>query len=132
MTITIADTNTTLTLNTDLAWVDEHNWHPVEQTVERTLTGALIVSSASRLSGRPITLQASDENSGWVPKSVVDGLRNFAATPGKIMTLTLSGAARTVMFRHEEGSAVEATPVVFYSDPLSDDPFRVVLRLMEV
>jgi hypothetical protein len=115
MSITLSDIpqTQTIVLNPDLAWSDEYNWHPVEQTVERTLSGALVVSAAARVGGRPITLQSVDENSGWVTKGVVDSLRNFAATPGKTMTLTLSGAARTVMFRHEDGSAVEATPVVF-------------------
>jgi hypothetical protein len=132
MTITLADSSTTLTLSPDLQWADENNWHPVEQIVERTLTGALIVSAAARLKGRPITLQPADEGSGWMTKSTVESLRNLAAVPGKTMTLTLSGAARTVMFRHEEGSAVEATPVVFYSDQTSTDYFLVVLRFMEI
>lgn len=132
MSITLADNTLTLTLHPDLAWVDEYNWHPVEQTVERTLTGALIVSSATRTKGRPITLQAVDENSAWTPKVTLDALRNWATVPGKTMTLTLAGTARTVMFRHDEGSAIEASPVVFYSDATSDDWFRVVLRFMEV
>jgi hypothetical protein len=132
MIITLADNVSTLTLHPDLAWVDEYNWHPVEQTVERTLSGALIVSAAARVNGRPITLQPVDQSSGWITKAVLDALRNFAATPGKTMTLTLGSTARSVVFRHEEGSAIEATPVVFYNDAISDDWFRVVLRFMEV
>jgi len=132
MSITLADNAGSLTLNSDLAWVDEYNWHPVDQTVERTLTGAIIVSAAVRTKGRPITLQATDENSGWITKAALDALRNWATVPGKVLTLTLSGTARTVMFRHDEGSAIEATPVVFYSDLTSDDWFRVVLRFLEV
>lgn len=132
MSITLADNVTTVTLNPDLAWVDEYSWHPVEQTVERTLTGALVVSAATRTKGRPITLQPFDEASAWMPKATVDQLRNWAAAAGKTMTLTLGGTARTVMFRHEEGAAIEATPVIYYSDAASDDYFRVVLRFLEV
>lgn len=132
MSITLQDSSTTIALNPDLAWVDEYNWHPVAQSVERTLTGALIVSSATRDKGRPITLQAIDENSGWLTKETLDALRNWAAVPGKTLTLTLGGTARTVVFRHDEGSAIEASPVVFYNDPTSDDWFRVVLRFLEV
>lgn len=132
MSITLQDSSTTIALNPDLAWVDEYNWHPVAQSVERTLTGALIVSSATRDKGRPITLQAIDENSGWLTKEALDALRNWAAVPGKTLTLTLGGTARTVVFRHDEGSAIEASPVVFYNDPTSDDWFRVVLRFLEV
>lgn len=132
MTITLADNASSLTLNPDLAWVDQYDWHPVEQNVERTLSGALIVSAATRTNGRPITLQAADENSGWMTKATLDALRNWAAVPGKTLTLTLTGTARTVVFRHDEGAAIQATPVVFYSDLASDDWFRVVLRFLEV
>lgn len=132
MSITLSDGTVTLSLNPDLAWADEFAWNPVEQTVERTLSGGLIVSVAARVKGRPITLQSFDESSGWVTKGDIETIRTFAATPGKTMTLTIGAAARTVVFRHEEGAAIEAIPVVFYSDAASEDWYRVVLRFLEV
>ena len=132
MSITLVDGATTITLNPDLIWNDENDWHPVEQTTERSVTGALIVQVSTRIKGRPITLQPEDESSGWMLRSVVESLRNLAAVPGKVMTLTIRGIARQVMFRHQDGAALEASPVVHYSDVDAGDYYRVTLRFMEV
>lgn len=70
MSITLSDGATTLALHPDLYWSDEHNWFPVEQTVQRTITGALIVSVATRLAGRPVTLQPEDDRSAWTPRAM--------------------------------------------------------------
>ena len=43
---TLTDGTTTTTISDDLMWADEFAWAPVEQTVERSITGALIVSAA--------------------------------------------------------------------------------------
>lgn len=40
----------------DLLWVDEHAWTPGVASVSYLLTGALLVESAIRQAGRPITL----------------------------------------------------------------------------
>jgi hypothetical protein len=132
MSITLFDGTTTVQLNPDLYWNDEATWQPVEQRVERTITGALIVSVATRQSGRPITLQPEDDGSAWVSRAVVDQLRNWAAVPGQELTLTLRGTARTVIFRHHDGNAIDATPVVHFNDVDSADFYRCTIRLMEV
>lgn len=133
MTTTLKVSTTTVQLHPDLYWSDELNWHPVEQTVERTVTGALIVQVSTRVAGRPITLEPEDDNSAWMTRSVVDQLRTWAATPGQVMELTLHGSARDVIFRHQdEGKALEAEPVVFFSDSDSTDFYRCTLRLMEI
>ena len=132
MSITLSDGTGSITLHPDLFWADENDWHPVEQSVERSITGALIVQVAARLAGRPITLQPEDENSAWMQRSVVDSLRNWAAVPGKQMTLTLRGTTRTVMFRHHEGEAVVALPVVHFNDVQSADWYRCTIRFMEL
>lgn len=132
MSITLGDGTTTITLHPDLFWEDENDWHPVEQTTERSITGALIVQVATRQNGRPITLRPEDDGSAWMTQGTLDSLRNWAAVPGKVMTLTMRGIARQVMFRHQDGAALEASPVVHYSDVLSGDYYRVTLRFMEV
>ena len=48
----------------DLLWVNEYSWNPVDQTTERSLTGALLVQEQSVQHGRPIQLSGS-EDSGW-------------------------------------------------------------------
>lgn len=132
MSITLSDGTTTLPLDSDLYWADENSWAPVGQTAQRTITGALIVSASQRVGGRPITLQPVDENSAWMTRATVEQLRNWAAVPGKQLTLTLRGVARTVVFRHHEGNAIEDSPVMHYSDVQPGDYYRVVLRLMEI
>lgn len=132
MSITLSDGVTTVTLNPDLLWSDESTWQPVEQSVERTITGALIVSVAARTGGRPITLQPEDTTSGWMTHATVELLRNWAAVPGKTLTLTLRSVARSVIFRHHDGVAVDASPVVHFNDVDASDWYSCTVRLMEV
>lgn len=132
MSITLSDGTATVTLHPDLYWEDENSWHPVEQTVERTITGALIVNVAERIGGRPITLQPQDDESAWHPRSTVEQLRNWAAVPAKELVLTLRSTPRTVIFRHHDGNAIDAEPVVHFSDVEAGDYYRCTIRLMEV
>ena len=133
MSLTLADVSTTLALNPDLYWSDENNWHPVEQTADRTITGALIVQAAARVAGRPVTLEPIDDESAWMTLAQVTALRNWAAVPGKTMTLTLRGEAREVIFRHQDGG-FEARPVIQYRDghELPVDFYLCTIRLMEI
>jgi hypothetical protein len=130
MPTTLEYSGTTITLDDDLYWVDEHSWQPVEQTMQRTVTGAVVVQIGTREAGRPITLQP-DENCAWMQKSVLDQLQAWAAVAGRVMTLTLKGVERDVMFRHQDG-AIEATPVVDFNEAVSTDWYRVTLRFFEV
>lgn len=130
--ITLTYLTTTVTLNPDLIWIDEHNWFPVEQSVQRTITGALIVSTAERVAGRPVTLAPVDASSAWMPQATLDALRNLAVVPGRVLQLNIRGTSRDVIFRHHEGPAVEAAPVVHYNDVNSSDWFSITVRLMEI
>lgn len=131
--ITLSDGTDTITLHPDLYWTDETAWHEVEQSIQRTITGALVVSAAGRIAGRPITLQPEDgEGSAWMPRTTVDALRNWAAVAGKQMTLTLRGQTYTVIFRHHDGAGFEATPIQHRSDVQGADWYTVVIRLMEI
>lgn len=132
MSITLTVDTTTVTLNPDLFWEDENNWHPVEQTAERTLTGDLIVQVAERTAGRPITLRPEDDSSGATSLTNLEQLRNWAAVPGQVMTLTLRGVSRSVMFRHQDGSAIEARPWVHRSDVQAGDWYLATFRFMEM
>lgn len=130
--ITLSDGTTTLTLHPDLLWSDENNWHPVEQTVQRTITGAVIVSVGARIKGRSITLQPEDQSSAWMSRTTIEALRNWAAVPGKQMTLTLRGIAYSVIFRHHDGQAGDVTPIIHYNDVEASDWYSITLRFMEV
>lgn len=130
--ITLSYASTTLNLHPDLVWADENNWFPVEQSIQRTITGALIVSSASRIAGRPITLAPVDDSSAWMPQATVEALRNFAVVPGRVMQLNIRGTSRDVIFRHHDGAAIEANPIINYNDLNSADWYKVTIRLMEI
>lgn len=130
--ITLSDGTTTLHLHPDLYWPDENNWHPVEQAVIRTVTGALIVSASTRVKGRPITLQPENDSSAWMSRATVEQLRNWCLVPGKQLALTLRGTTYDVIFRHHDSPALDPRPVVHWSDVQSDDWYLVTLKFMEV
>lgn len=132
--ITLANGPTVLELHEDMRWVDEAEWAPVEQSVDRTITGALIVQTAERTNstGRPITLAPPDNEAGWNPRSTVDVLMGWAAVPGLQLALTLRGTTHNVIFRHHEPPAIQAEPVTYYADEEPTDPYLVTIRLMKV
>lgn len=131
MSISLTDGTTTVALPPDLYWADEDSWAPVEQTAERTITGALIVSAAALLFGRPITLEPIDEQSAWMSQATLAQLKVWAATPLQVLTLTLRGVDRDVIFRHQDG-AVEAKPIQQFSDVEAGDYYLVTTRFMEI
>jgi len=129
---TLSDGTTTVSFTDDLIWADEFAWAPVEQSVDRTITGALIVQTAARTAGRPITLAAEDDGSGWITRGALDQFKTWAAIPGRQMTLTYRGEAHTVIWRHQD-TAIDASPVVFFAGPVqTGDYYRATLRLMEI
>ena len=132
MSISLTYDTSTVALSEDLYWSDENGWFPVEQSQQRTVTGALVVSTATRVGGRPITLTPEDAGSAWMSRATLDILRTWASVPGRQMTLTLRGVTRAVIFRHQDGSPVEASPIVHYSDVDDSDWYSVTLRFMEV
>lgn len=132
MTTTLVSGATTIGLSDDLFWSDENQWLPVNQTAQRTITGATVISSAAYIGGRPITLQPIDASSAWMSHATLDSLRNLAAVPGKELTLTLRGQTYDVIFRHQDGTAITATPVIQYNDVQSADYFLVTIKLMEL
>lgn len=114
----------------DMTWSDEFTWRAVTQTQGYGVTGALLVESALKLTGRPITL-AGEDRAGWVGRAALNQLRVAANLAGQVMTLNLRGVNRTVMFDHAAG-AIDARPVVDYSDPVDADFYVLTLRFIEV
>lgn len=132
MSISLSDGTTSIELHPDLFWSDEFTWLPVEQSAERSITGAYIVSSSLRTDGRPITLQPQGDDSAWMSRLVVEQLRNWAAVPGMELELTLRGETRDVIFRHHDGPGVEASPLVHFSEMDDSDWYLTTLRFMEI
>lgn len=128
--IELTHAGTTIALPNDLHWRDEYDWHPVTQRGEYTLAGSLVVESAAKQAGRPITLQGADDY-GWMRREQLDQVTAWAAVPGRVMQIQLRGVARDVAFDHER-QAITARPLVEYSDPIDDDRYIVELRFIEV
>jgi hypothetical protein len=126
----LSDGNT-LSLPDDLLWVDEHAWTPTVTSTSYLITGALLIQSATRQAGRPITLVAPSDMA-WVTRAVVKQLYTWGSTPGQTFELLLQDGRRfSVVFRHGDG-ALEAEAVMGFSAFKDGEFYRVTLRLMEV
>lgn len=128
-------TGVALPLPDDLLWADEHAWSPAVASVSYLLTGALLVQSATRQAGRPITL-VGPSDMAWVTRATVATLHNWAAAPFSASSgrfeLTLADArAFTVAFRHTD-TAIEAEPVLGFPAQSDTDFYRITLRLMQL
>ncbi|WP_263322591.1 hypothetical protein [Endozoicomonas sp. Mp262] len=100
----------------DLLWVDEFDWNPVAQAIDRSLTGALMVQEQAKLYGRPITLTGGDE-AGWVTRATVLELMALANMPDKKLPLIFSdGRTFSVCFRRNKENPIFATPVLLGID----------------
>ena len=135
MLLTNLSDGVSLSLPDDLLWSDEHSWSPAVASVSYLITGALLVQSALRQGGRPITLVGAVDMA-WVTRATVEQLRSWASVPlgasdGRF-TLTFSdGRVFTVAFRHAE-VAIESEPVKGIPARLDTDFYRITLRLMQL
>lgn len=130
--ILLTDGVTPVSLPGDLQWVDEP-WSPVQQSVDYSVTGALLVESAEKQAGRPITLQPPAPDMAWreISRALVLQVLSWAQVPGQQLTLTLEDfTSYTVIFRHP--GAVEAQPVKGHTRRQADERWRLTLRLMVI
>lgn len=121
-----------ITLPDDLLWTNEFDWNPVEQSLDRSLTGGLLIQEQSKSYGRPIELSGG-EDAAWVSRSVVVNLLALSQTANKIMTLTLPDLRQySVIFDRSEGSPIEAQQILPYAYPGDDYQYSLVIRLLTV
>ena len=129
------ESGTIVRLPDSLNWVDEMSWVPVVTNYAYSLTGALIVDTAAKQKGRPITLEPPGEDMGWVRRSAAMQLHAWAQTPARKMQLVLEYPDDirqfVVMFRHSE-TAIESKPVKGFPEPTPDAWYTIALRLIEV
>ena len=128
-------TEAILLLPDDLLWSDEHAWTPAVSSVSYLITGALLVQSATRQAGRPITF-VGPADMAWVTRSTLETLRSWAAvalsdTSGRFALTLADGRNFTVAFRHQD-TAIEAEPVLGIPARSDADFYRLTLRLMEI
>ncbi|WP_299735673.1 hypothetical protein [uncultured Endozoicomonas sp.] len=121
-----------ITLPDDLLWVNEFDWNPVEQNIERSLTGALLVQESELKQGRSIILSGNGE-AGWVSRLMVKNLFALCKAANKTMTLTLPDSRQfTVIFDRSNGAPVEAQQVLPFAYPEDSDQYLLTLRLLTV
>ena len=128
-------TGVALPLPDDLLWADEHAWSPAVASVSYLLTGALLVQSATRQAGRPITL-VGPSDMAWVTRATVATLHTWAAAPlaaasGRFELTLRDARVFTVAFRHAD-TAVDAEPVLGFPAQADTDFYRITLRLMQI
>jgi len=128
-------TGVALPLPDDLLWTDEHAWTPAVASVSYLVTGALLVQSAVRQAGRPITL-AGAIDMAWVTRATVAALHEWAAVPlgassGRFELTLADSRVFEVAFRHGE-TPVEAEPVAGFPARSDDDFYRLTLRFLEL
>ena len=124
-----------LALSDDLLWSDEHAWSPALSTVSYLVTGALLIQSGVRQSGRAITL-VGPIDMAWTTRAVIDTLYDWAAEPvaaasGRFELSLTGGRVFTVAFRHAE-VPIEAEPVTGLAARADSDFYRLTVRLMEI
>ena len=117
-----------ITLPTDLIWIDEYAWTPVKQSINTAVNGGLIIEAAAALAGRPITLQGGDDYA-WASKATLELLRLKQATPGLVMSLSLLDVTHSVIFAQP---GIEAKQIQDFSNPDSGDWNAVTLKFIEL
>lgn len=119
-----------LTLPTDLIFVDEFDWSPIEQSQSYSITGALIIQRGVKQAGREITLQG-DNTSGLISRADLK-LLEAKLTAAAPIVLTLNDTRTfNVIFNHSK-KPIEAKPQVDYSDPTDADLYTLKINLLAV
>lgn len=118
-------------LPSGLRWTDEFSSNRVAQSLRRTLDSSIVVYYGERRSGISVTLE-SESDAAWCTREQVEALALRAASPGARFTLSLRGLDWTVMFRHHEPPAFEATPLINLAYPQPTDFYLASLKLMTV
>lgn len=129
MATTLTKGATVLTLPDALIWADEWEWSAVAEQRNYSLGGALLIDHALKLAGRPVTLHGTVDR-GWLQRSVVQQLFDWAQLASAEMTLVYRGGApMTVKFDQVE-RPVSADPVQPWSDPQPTDWCVATIRLI--
>ena len=128
-------TGVVLLLPDDLLWSDEHAWSPATASVSYLITGALLVQSAVKQAGRPMTLTGA-QDMGWVTRSCVQTLYDWVSLPlaentGRFELILHDARVFTVAFRHAE-VPIEAEPVTGFTARSNADFYRITLKLMQI
>lgn len=118
-------------LRSGLVWRDRWGSQSVSQTTVRTLGSVPIFYHASLHAGNKVTLESLDDQ-GWQTYETVQKLYALASVPGAQYLLDLGPVQFSVLFRHEDAPALEATPLIPRTVPQPGDHFTISLKLITV
>ncbi len=129
--ITLAVGATSIALPADLEWTDEHAWQPVAQSIDYSVTGAMILETAQRLAGRTITLAGAQDRSTLL-RAVLEQCHTWAQIAGQVMTLTLRGVDYSVLWAHPD--AINASQLVAGApiDSEGGGRYAITLKFIEI
>lgn len=127
MSVSLTLGATTLALPDTLAWSDELDWTPQVQSSEYSLTGALIVETATKLAGRPIELSGR----AATHRALILSLFDWLSTSEPLM-LHWRGTDYRVTWNHAAGPLVARPLLADLADPDPTDLYWLELRFLEV
>ncbi|QWR76067.1 hypothetical protein [Candidatus Magnetomonas plexicatena] len=119
-----------ITLPNDLTWPNCFEWTGISETVERTLSGDVVIYG-TEITGRTIDLTGGSDY-GWITYKDLKTLLDMASVYEEIYEFEFNGDIYTVRFRHEDSPVLEFTPVTDTAEFIDDDYFYGVIKLMEV
>ena len=117
-------------LDDDFQWVNEFDHNPIQQTVEYSLTGALLLQEGVKQQGRSIDLRS---NGGvWTPLSVVrqlEALRDQSSVP---MELVLADGREFKVVWDRSAAPLAAEPLERETYPKPESLHFIEMRFITV
>lgn len=117
-------------LPSGMLWIDEFDWNAVAKSVGRSITGALVIDAIALAAGRPITLQAV-EDQGWIRRETLVELHALANQADDVHDLQLSDG-RSFRVQFAESEPIKAQPVGRPELPKESNPYVATVRLITV
>lgn len=95
-------------LNPHMVWTDRYTSEPyIDQEMQHTLGGRMVVFSGEHLGSRFITLE-STQRQGWLTEAMVIACDQMSKSPSSDYECVIGSETFTVRFRHFDPPAFEA------------------------
>jgi len=120
-----------ITLPSQIVWANQFQKDPIAQDIKRTLGGGLVVTEQTLTEGRPIILQATQDQ-GWFTKAQVVAVEELASIVTTSYTLVFGSETFTVIFNHSQPPAVSFSPLVWRANSADTDYFVGTIKLLTV
>lgn len=117
-------------LSKDTVWANQYTETNVRQSYTETLGGGVNIYAVSVSKGQTIHLECQE--SGWLPRSTVEAVRDLASIPSAIYDLQLGSRTFQVVFATHITSPAAFTPVAYRLEGSSEDWFRGDIYLTTV